>query len=160
VWVVVVGTLIGWVPWRLAGGSLAARWSGSPADWIGAGLMVGGLGLAGWCVALFLGPGRGTPLPLSPPQELVAVGPYRVIRNPMQLGMFLVLIGEALVAGTGSLWLYDACLAAGGWAFVRFWEEPDLRRRFGPRYAEYARRVPRRWVPQLPFSGAGRRQLP
>jgi protein-S-isoprenylcysteine O-methyltransferase Ste14 len=50
----------------------------------------------GWSVWLFVNRGRGTPLPVAPPRELVVQDPYRYIRNPMAL---------AVVAGaTGSFW--------------------------------------------------------
>ncbi len=36
-----------------------------------------------WCFWNFIVYGRGTPAPIDPPKQLVAVGLYRYVRNPM-----------------------------------------------------------------------------
>ena len=69
-----------------AGGAL--RWDdASPAAaWLmraaGALVFAGGFALFAWCVGLFARVGRGTLAPWDPTQRLVAVGPYRHVRNP------------------------------------------------------------------------------
>ena len=50
---------------------------------VGIGLFAGGLLLFSWCVRLFAQIGRGTLAPWDPARKLVAVGPYRYVRNPM-----------------------------------------------------------------------------
>ena len=39
----------------------------------------------------------GTPAPIDPPRKLGISGPYRYVRNPMYVGMGLVLVGFAIV---------------------------------------------------------------
>src|SRR5262249_25224701 len=64
------------------------RW-GNASSWewlprcVGAGLLAGGLVLFSWCVRLFARIGQGTLAPWDPTRKLVAVGPYRYVRNPM-----------------------------------------------------------------------------
>ena len=64
------------------------RWGNlSVLEWlprfVGIGLLAGGLLLFSWCVRLFAQIGRGTLAPWDPTRKLVAVGPYRYVRNPM-----------------------------------------------------------------------------
>lgn len=102
-----------------------------------------------WCVRDFAVRGRGTLAPVDPPKELVAVGLYRWVRNPMYVGVVTVLIGHALFFGSGALWLYAAAVFAGFQGFVTLYEEPALAARFGASYARYRASVPR-WLPRLP----------
>ena len=46
-----------------------------------------------WCFWDFLVKGRGTPAPIDPPKELVISGLYKYVRNPMYVGVLLVIIG-------------------------------------------------------------------
>ena len=92
--------------------------------------------------------GRGTPLPLDAPRELVRRGPYTYVRNPMAVAGLGQGLAVALVLGSPLIVLY---VLAGGilwnW-FVRPLEEEDLRRRFGAEYEAYCSEV-RCWVPRL-----------
>lgn len=149
VWLLLVPVpLIGLLPWwlhhRLEG---RFTWAATPGQWIGVWLILNGIGLAGWCVALFNVRGRGTPLPLDPPKSFVAEGPYRWTRNPMFLGVFLLLIGQGLLYQSRVLFLYLLLAIGVAHLFVVFVEEPDLRRRFGAAYDAYRRQIPR-WIPQ------------
>ena len=140
--------LIGVVPWalhRFTEGPFV--WQGSAGQWIGVWCLVNGFSLAGWCVFLLSTEGQGTPFPLDPPLRFVAGGPYRYVRNPMVLGMFLILIGEGMLYRSPAVWLYAAALAGAGVCFVRCVEEQELERRFGETYRAYRRQVPR-WIPR------------
>jgi protein-S-isoprenylcysteine O-methyltransferase Ste14 len=91
--------------------------------------------------------GRGTPLPLASPQQLVLSGPYRFLRNPMALAG--ILQGAAVAIGLGS-WTVLLYSAAGGvfWhVALRPAEERDLIARFGESYEAYRRGVPL-WCPR------------
>jgi protein-S-isoprenylcysteine O-methyltransferase Ste14 len=124
----------------------------------GIGLIVLGAGVSLSCAASFLFAGGGTPAPWfarklrfligEEPRLLVTRALYGRVRNPMYLGVLLVLCGEAVWFVSPALFLY----AAGAWLFMHlttvYIEEPHLRRRDGEAYAAYCRSVPR-WLPRL-----------
>lgn len=88
----------------------------------------------------------GTPVaPIKPTSALVTDGIYRHTRNPMYLGLSLILLG--LAVATGSLWflagLVVAVYAVTKLAIER--EELYLAGKFGATYLQYKSRV-RRWV--------------
>jgi len=122
----------------------AARWR-----WLAALPSVLGFAVALRCIWDFGWTGRGTPAPVAPPQRLVVVGFYRFVRNPMYLGFAAGWIGLWVVFGRADLAAIAAVLAValGVHLFVRFYEEPTLREKFGADYEEYCRNV-RRWWPR------------
>ena len=61
----------------------------------GAGVMLIGLLIMGHTIASFIRIGRGTLAPWSPTRKLVVEGLYAHVRNPMILGVLIVLLGEA-----------------------------------------------------------------
>jgi protein-S-isoprenylcysteine O-methyltransferase Ste14 len=101
-----------------------------------------------WSFWNFLHEGRGTPAPIDPPKELVAVGFYRYVRNPMYIGVLAIIIGHFLWLGYWYLLIYAAIVFTGFHIFVTFYEEPTLKRNFGAAYEQYRQRVPR-WIPRL-----------
>ncbi len=154
-WALLPLALVGIVPWSLhAQLEGAFIWRGSFWSWVGVWLLANGLGLIGWCVYLFNVKGRGTPLPLDPPTQFVAHGPYLVVRNPMALGLFLVLAGQAALYQSRVILCYLAAAALLMHFYVRFVEEPELAHRFGSSYRAYQQQVPR-WIPRR-ISGAKR----
>lgn len=102
-----------------------------------------------WCAWNFTFVGRGTPAPFDPPKELVVKGPYRYVRNPMYVFVALALIGEAIFFETTILILFAALAIVFCHLWVRLYEEPSLKRRFGQSYERYCERVSR-WLPSLP----------
>lgn len=128
----------------------------SPHSWTArhfAALLPLALGLAIYlrCLWEFAARGRGIPAPIDHPKQLVVTGLYRYVRNPMYLGVLLVLLGEALFFGSRDFLLYTA-----GWLLfvhlsVLFYEEPNLRRKFDGSYEVYRRSV-RRWIPGKPYN--------
>jgi len=93
----------------------------------------------------FVTEGRGTPAPVMPPTELVVRGLYRYVRNPMYVALLMIVTGQALLLGRFILLGYAAALWVLFHLFVVFYEEPKLRRTFGPSYDEYRATVPRWW---------------
>jgi protein-S-isoprenylcysteine O-methyltransferase Ste14 len=88
----------------------------------------------------------GTPVvPFTPSTSLVTGGWFRVTRNPMYLGLTLILTGVALIDGTlGAFLPLPVFVAILQWRFIRL-EEPFLESIFGDEYRKYCARV-RRWV--------------
>ena len=128
------------------GGSILAV-RADAIGWLGAGLLVAGLAFHIWSnVSLARGEDAGGPAPT----QLVVVGPYRYVRNPIYLAGVPLLLGTYLLYTTSRL--ADAVAAVVLLAFFHLLvvhsEEPALRRRLGVAYEEYCRRVPR-WIPQL-----------
>lgn len=73
--------------------------------------------------------------------EMTARGLYRYVRHPRYLGMILGVFGACLLGGSQLLWIAAACWL--GIVFAVIWlEDRELRVRFGPEYAAYAKRVP------------------
>lgn len=116
--------------------------------WLALPLWLIGAAILLWSFWNFLAQGRGTPAPIDPPKELVAVGFYRYIRNPMYVGVLAVILGHFLWFGYWWLLIYAAIVFTAFHAFVTMYEEPTLRRKFGAAYEEYCKRVPR-WLPRL-----------
>ena len=107
-------------------------------------LVVAGLALDFWSVGLFRRAGT-SPLPFRPASAFVATGPYRFTRNPMYLGMTLLLAGVGLLLGRA--WIALAAPVAAG--FLQLYaiprEERYLERTFGESYRQYRGQV-RRWL--------------
>ena len=101
-----------------------------------------------WSFWNFLREGRGTPSPTDPPKELVAVGFYRYVRNPMYVGIFFILLGHFLWFKFIWLIVYLVIVFAIVHSFVTLYEEPTLKRKFGAGYEEYLKNVPR-WIPKF-----------
>ena len=85
--------------------------------------------------------------PWDSTEKLVTDGVYGHVRNPMLLGVFCVLVGEALVFGSVALVVYDLFFIIGNLVYVPLVEEPGLVERFGEEYVEYRENVPS-WIPR------------
>lgn len=101
-----------------------------------------------WSFWNFLAQGQGTPAPVDPPKELVAAGFYRYVRNPMYVAVLAIIMGHFLWFGYWNLLIYAAIVFLAFHAFVTYYEEPTLKRKFGPAYEAYMKDVPR-WIPRL-----------
>src|SRR5512142_2145752 len=84
---------------------------------------IGGIILL-WCFWDFTFKGRGTPAPIDPPKELVATGFYRYVRNPMYVGILLILLGHFLWFKAISLIIYAILVFLAFHLFVTLYEEP------------------------------------
>jgi protein-S-isoprenylcysteine O-methyltransferase Ste14 len=109
-------------------------------------LMLLGATIYFWCLWDFAVTGRGTPAPIDPPKHLVVRGLYRYVRNPMYVGVLLVIAGWAALSASRAVLGYGAVIAVSFHLFVVVVEEPLLRRQFGEAYETYCRTVSR-WVP-------------
>ncbi|MEV4649324.1 isoprenylcysteine carboxylmethyltransferase family protein [Saccharopolyspora sp. NPDC049357] len=142
------GTVTVLVSWLLTG----CRWHEPVPHWWPARVLGGALIFAGAAVLVhafirFVHEGRGTPVPIAAPDQVVVGGLYRHVRNPMYVALFAVLVGEPLLLGGLRALLYPLLLGCFAAAYVRWREEPALVRRFGEDYERYRREVPA-WIPR------------
>lgn len=123
----------------------------APLRFVGILLIIGGTAVLVHAFARFALEGLGTPAPIAPPQHLVVGGLYRYVRNPMYLAVTAILVGQALVFGQLVLLGYALAAVVAVVAFVHWYEEPTLRRKFGEQYEAYRRAVPGWWPRRRPW---------
>src|ERR687895_1036279 len=147
------GFVAGVVPWWLT------RWQvrdplpyWAPLRILGVILIVAGVSVLIHAFVRFVVEGRGTPAPVAPTERLVVGGLYRYVRNPMYLAVGATIVGQALALGRPLLLAYAAAFWVVVAAFVRGYEEPTLRARYGEEYAAYRRAVPGWWPRLRPWS--------
>ena len=125
--------------------------TGYGINWIfvALGVLIGmvGVSLFSWCVILFAKVGRGTLAPWDPTRNLVAVGPYCFVRNPMISGVAMMLVGQALYWGSWLIGFWALVFFSINHIYFIFSEEPGLEKRFGESFRVYTANVPR-WVPR------------
>ena len=111
------------------------------AGWL---LVAAGIGIAAVAAGAFQRAGTGI-VPFDPATALVTGGLYRYTRNPMYLGMVLLLVGVAVALGSLGAWLPIPVFV---W-IIKAWfivgEERFLEQTFGESYVAYKRGV-RRWL--------------
>jgi protein-S-isoprenylcysteine O-methyltransferase Ste14 len=95
------------------------------------------------------------PGPWDAPRNLLAVGPYRWVRNPIYIAALAVILGEAWLFLSEPLLVYAGEAAIVCHLFVIGYEERTLRRRFGKDYLAYTGTV-NRWIPRRPKAETGR----
>ncbi len=141
------GVVAGLVPWWL----LRDEWpvlSQSPFGWMqyaGFALFIPGLIILLDCILRFAREGRGTLSPVDPTRQLVITGLYQYSRNPMYLGVCLLLAGEAVFAQSLRLGIYAALIFVIFHTFITVIEEPRLKKDFGAAYEAYRKKV-KRWL--------------
>ncbi|MCJ7511558.1 MAG: isoprenylcysteine carboxylmethyltransferase family protein [Anaerolineales bacterium] len=108
-----------------------------------------GAGMVVWVSVTFVAKGRGTPVPIQPPQNFVAEGLYQFVRNPMYVGALLILFAEAILFRSAWILLYAGTMWLALHTFTVLLEEPQLDRRFGETYRQYKTQTPR-WIPRRP----------
>ena len=109
-------------------------------------LLIAGVAMIMHSIALFVRHGNGTLAPWDPTQALVIRGLYRYLRNPMKMGLILLLLGESIAFGSLPLLYWWATFTIVNVVYIRLWEEPGLRIRFGEEYARYCSQVGP-WLP-------------
>jgi protein-S-isoprenylcysteine O-methyltransferase Ste14 len=122
----------------------AAIWYANPIwFWPAATVSLIGALLQDWCFAS-----------LNKNRELAVCGPYALVRNPMYIARFIVILGLVLLPG----WPWLAVIYTVAYYFYVVnrvqREETKLREVFGAPYAEYCRQV-RRFLPVFrPYPGS------
>jgi protein-S-isoprenylcysteine O-methyltransferase Ste14 len=115
-----------------------------PATYIGLlpillGLFLGFLGLH------HLKKGRTTVKAFHVPRRLVTTGIYRYTRNPIYLGLALLLVGTCILLGARCVLLPMAIFVIVADCWIVRGEERMLLRKFGREFEEYRART-RRWI--------------
>ncbi len=105
--------------------------------------ILAGLAICLWCFWEFINKGRGTPSPFDPPKQLVEVGLYDYVRNPMYIGISAIIFGEAILISSVPLILYLIILLMFFHTIIVYYEEPKLKAAFGKQYDSYTLSVPR-----------------
>lgn len=111
----------------------------------GIAIFVIGFAIMIFCILSFAIKGKGTLSPLDPAKKLITAGLYRFSRNPMYVGVLLILTGEAVYFLSVYLFVYTLFAFAAFYGFVVFYEEPYLKKVFSEEYISYCSKV-RRWI--------------
>ena len=82
-----------------------------PRPWLGGALVALGLLTELWALVLFRR-ARTAALPIRPTSAIIEAGPYRYSRNPIYVGMFVIVAGAAIALD--SLWQFAALVALYG----------------------------------------------
>jgi len=145
----VPGTAIVFIPSRILASSTSQP--SFHVGWMAIGGLVPialGASIMALCFAAFIAEGHGTPAPYDPPRRLVTGRLYNRVRNPIYLGVILILLGQAIVFQSLPLLGYAAVAWLACHLFIVLYEEPGLRIRFGASYEAYFKQTPR-WLPRL-----------
>jgi len=116
---------------------------------LGVCIILTGALLGAWTIVLFKIKGKGTPNPASPPKELIVTGPYKFSRNPMVMAGLLILMGESIFYYSPTTFGFAILFIFSLYLYIRYVEEPELKKRFGQPYNDYLKKVPR-FIPKLP----------
>lgn len=92
----------------------------------------------------------GTFEPAGDSRPIWSTGVHGWSRNPLQLGVVLILTGECLAFESLALLVYAALCWTGLTLYLVLVEEPALRRTLGDEYLRYCRQVPR-WLLRFRF---------
>lgn len=140
------GMVAGVIPYWMLKMRKAWSWPVFPG-WPYAGLVlfIPGIMVLLLCITDFARHGKGTLSPADPTRQLVEKGLYRYSRNPMYVGVVLILAGEAIFFHAAVLASYTVFIFLLFHGFILWFEEPRLRRDFGDAYVAYQTRV-NRWI--------------
>lgn len=102
-------------------------------------------------VVTFYRRGRGTLAPWDPPKQLVVHDLYRFNRNPMYVGVIMIVVGWGFL--TGNLWnyIYSALIPLIFHFRVVLYEEREMERLFGKEWESYRSAVPRWGIRIRPY---------
>ena len=116
----------------------------APINYIGFVILTAGLSLIIACSVMFNK--ADTPIiPFEPTTALLTHGIYRYSRNPIYLGMLIILLGAAIAfSSLGPFLVLPVFFFIIREGYIKY-EEPFLEQIFGDRYREYKSSV-RRWL--------------
>lgn len=121
--------------------------------WVGlTPLMLLGVVLALAAVVEFVVVGKGSPVPLDPPLNLVVTGPYAYIANPMQMGASWLMSMVGVANGSWPILLSGFGALAFSAGYAQMYESEELDGRFGSAWSRYRANVAMfrfRWRPYV-----------
>ena len=147
---IVVLIVLPWLILRGEGHTAARALAGASAWKLAAGSIIAVAGLVLFILSarMFILIGRGTIMPWDPTRHLITGSLYAYVRNPMILGVLVLLFGEALLFDSAGIALLALFFFLVNTVYFHFSEEPGLEKRFGQEYAEYKQNV-HMWIPRL-----------
>lgn len=145
------GTVVVYIPYRiLSPFGYQALQSWSPDQYAAALVMTIGTTILFVSIWSFARIGRGTLAPFDETNKLVVVGLYRYVRNPMYVGVMLILLAESWLFRSADLLMYaGVCFIVANLLVVGY-EENRLRHKYGDEFRQYCNRVGR-WIPGRPY---------
>ena len=135
------------IPFWLSGKSISAVFE-QPFAWyhfLGFLIFAAGSAIVLICIASFAIRGKGTLSPADPTKKLVVSGLYRFSRNPMYVGVTMMMAGECTFFQSYTVVAYALLIFISFNLFIVFFEEPRLQDDFGNEYKEYTKKVGR-WL--------------
>ena len=147
--VIAPGIVAGYVPWRICRWHVEAPLLGtSSLRVVGVWLIAAGLPVLLDSFTRFALNGLGTPAPILPTRHLVVTSLYQYVRNPMYIAVVSLILGQGLFFGSVLVLEYGVAVWVAFYLFVLIYEEPTLRKSYGPEYEVFCANVPR-WIPHL-----------
>lgn len=142
----VYGLIIGSLMWLLSQYVPINHWISSPWNTIGLVLMVISFSFEVWSALLFFR-SKTTVNPMKPENsnKIVTSGTYQFTRNPMYVGLLMVLLGYAIWLGAITPFLLLPLFVVLITTQQIIPEEEMLEKNFGQEYLDYRQRV-RRWL--------------
>jgi len=145
------GTVIVYIPYRLlAPYSAPELTSWSHTQYTAMLVMVIGAAILLKSIWSFASVGNGTLAPFDETKKLIVVGLYRYVRNPMYIGVILILLGESRFFRSATLMKYTGICFVVANVLVIGYEENRLRNKYGDEFRRYSEHV-RRWIPGKPY---------
>lgn len=107
--------------------------------WLGAAMLVLGIGFAVWA-RHHLGTNWSSTVTIKQNHELITSGPYGLVRHPIYTGLLLGFLGSAVATARVRGLVAFGLLLLAIWFKLRL-EERWMREQFGPVYENYSRQV-------------------
>ena len=141
------GLVVGLVPYLILGYRYSQTWKNelTALQYMAVIIFIIGTAIMLYCIGMFAVKGRGTLSPADPTKKLVIAGLYKFSRNPMYVGVMLMLVAEAIFFHSIALCIYDVFVFMAFHGFILLHEEPRLKSDFGEEYQQYMTRV-KRWL--------------
>lgn len=115
-----------------------------PESMLGLVLVLAGLAIRSWAAGI-----------LQKSREVTTAGPYQLIRNPLYVGSFLIMVGFATIIDDAENIFFILGPVVVLYFFQVLYEERSLAKAFGAQWHEYASRTPRfvpKRLPREPFA--------